>query len=362
MKEPTYSLPEAGEPDDAGLAVLVACHQRGPLSAVEIGRFVAPRGESLENALASLAARGLLTADRNRWAVTQRGRDWLDHVLEGIESQLTPDDLRYLTRYRRAQPSLPFEANTIWAEAVCVNIRVRPENLRQLVPLPFDLDLYKEWGFVSLTASRLKGFGVGMLPKALRMNFYQATYRAHVTFTDFRGRRVRGCYFVRSETNSHLMSLTANLLPEFKAHHCSTYPMLMARDGGHFIFTVDSGADAAGKVVLVLDTSCPRGGLPSTSCFPSLEAAYEYIVDFCDAFSRDPDTGEIFILRIDRGPWQIRIPEVIDHYLGYISDGPFPAGAAELDSAFYFQNTPYRWLPLLKERVRRDERRQAARG
>jgi uncharacterized protein YqjF (DUF2071 family) len=361
MKEPTNGL-SAGEPDETGLAVLVACHQRGPLSAAELARFVSARGQPLENGLASLAARGMLAADGNRWAVTQLGRDWLDHVLEGIESQLTPDDPHYVARYRRPEPSLPFQANTIWAEAVCVNIRVRPENLRMLVPPPFELDVYKGWGFVSLTASRLKEFGVGVLPKALRMNFYQATYRAHVTFTDFRGRRLRGCYFVRSETNSHLMSLTANLLPEFKAHHCGTYPMLMVRHGDRFIFTADTGSDPAGKVVLVLDTSSSRDCLPPGSCFASLEAAYEYIVDFYDAFSRDPDTGDVFILRIDRGPWQVRIPELIDHYLGYIRDGPFPLGAAELDSVFYFQNTPYRWLPLLKERVRQDARGQAAGG
>src|SRR5204863_380188 len=147
--------------------------------------------------------------------------------------QLTPDDPQYVARYRRPQPSLPFEANTIWAEAVCVNIRVRPEALRPLVPAPFELDLYNDWGFVTLTASRLKAFGVGMLPGPLRMN---------------------------------------------------------------------------------------------------------------------------------RGPWQVRIPEIVDHYLGYIHDGPFPPGAAELDSVFYFQNTPYRWLPLLKERLPQDDRHRAARG
>jgi hypothetical protein len=206
----------------------------------------------------------------------------------------------------------------------------------------------------------LKEFGVGLLPRTLRMNFYQATYRAHVTFTDFRGRRLRGCYFVRSETNSHVMSLTANLLPEFKAHHCSTYPMLMVRDGGHFILTVDTGDDPAGKVVLVLDTSCPRDGLPAGSCFPSPTTAYEYIGEVCDAFSRDPDTGDVLILRIERGPWQVRIPDVIDHYLGYIQAGPFPPGTAELDSVFYFQNTPYRWLPLLRERQPQSKRKTSS--
>jgi uncharacterized protein YqjF (DUF2071 family) len=353
MKESIPGLAETGEPDEAGLAVLIACQRRGPLSAAELARFVTAPERPLEITLASLAASGLLTAGSNHWSVTPRGRAWLDQVLEGIERELTPDDPQYLARYRRPQPSLPFEANAIWAEAVCVNIRVQPESLRRLVPPPFDLDLYQGWGFVSLTASRLKEFGVGVLPQVLRMNFYQATYRAHVTFRDFRGRCLRGCYFVRSETNSQIMSLTANLLPEFKAHHCSTYPMLMVRNGGYFILTVDTGNDAAGKVVLVLDTSRSCADLPASSCFPSLAAAYAYLIDFYDAFSCDPDTGEVFILRIERGQWQVRIPDVIDHYLGYIHDGPFPPGTAELDSVFYFQNTPYRWLPLLKERLPR---------
>src|SRR5262249_41016228 len=206
----------------------------------------------------------------SRHAVTHKGRQYLDSVLEGIESQLTPDAPAYIRRYRRESPSLPFEANTVWAEAVAVNIAVEPAALRPLVPEVFELDLYCGRAFVSLTASRLKDFGVGKVPRVVRMNFYQATYRAHVTYTDFRGRRLRGCYFVRSETNSRLMSLTANLMPEFRAHHCRTYPMLMAQNGDHFLFTVDSGDEAAGKVVLLLDLARPLPAMPQSSCFPSV--------------------------------------------------------------------------------------------
>jgi hypothetical protein len=182
------------------------------------------------------------------------------------------------------------------------------------------------------------------------MNFYQATYRAHVTYTDFRGRVLRGCYFVRSETNSPLMSLTANLLPEFRAHRCGTCPILMARRGEHWLLTVDA-EDPAGKVVLVLDTSRPLPGLPASSCFPTVAAACTLLVDFYDAFAYDPDTNETLLLQIERGPWDIRIVEPVDYYLGYFSAGPFQAGNAALDSVFYFRNTPYRWLPLLKERI-----------
>jgi uncharacterized protein YqjF (DUF2071 family) len=342
---------ERGEPDEAGLAILVACHHRGPLTAAELALLLAPAGCS-DDALDALAAAGLLQRCGERHAVTQRGREYLDRVLEEIESQLSPDDPAYVRRYRRAEPSLPFETNTTWAEAVAVNFALDPAALRPLVPPAFELDLHDGRAFVSLTASRLKDFGVGWLPRALRMNFYQATYRAHVTYTDFRGRCLRGCYFVRSETNSRLMSLAANLLPEFRAHRCQTYPILMARRGDHFLLTVDSGDDPAGKVVLVLDTSRPLKAMPPTSCFASVQEAYAFLVDFHDAFSYDPDSEEVFLLQIERGAWDIEVFEPVDSYLGYLDRGPFRPSAARLDSVFYFRNVPYRWLPLLKERIK----------
>jgi hypothetical protein len=336
---------------DTQLAVLVACHHRGSLKASDLKQLL-PAAPELDAAIAQLVRQDCLAASRRSYALTQRGRDYLDQVLESIECQLTPDDPAYVARYRQTKPSLPFAANTIWEHAICVNVRVQPAALRPLIPTQFELDLHDGWAYVSLTASRLKDFGAGRIPQVLRRNFYQATYRAHVVFTDFRGRRTRGCYFVRSETNSQVMSLVANLLPEFKAHHCATYPILMARNGDHLLLSVDSGDDPAGKVVLVLDAARPLDRMPDGSRFRSINEAYDFIVDFHDAFSFDAGTNEVFILRIERGDWNILVLEPLDHYLGYFSAGPFAAGAAELDSVFYFRDTPYRWLPLLKERMK----------
>ena len=337
--------------EETELAILAACHHRGTLTVRDLGRLI-PAAVDLVAALERVLAAGYLARHGDSCVVTQNGRERLDQVLESIQSQLTPDDPAYIRRWRRKKPTLPFEANTVWEQAVCVNVRVRPDALRPLVPSLFELDLHDGWAYVSLTASRLKDFGMGRIPRALRMNFYQSTYRAHVTFTDFRGRLSRGCYFVRSETNSQLMSLTANLLPEFKAHHCATHPMLMARNGDHLLLSVDSGDDPAGKVVLVLDAAHPLDRMPASSRFSSIQQAYDFIVDFHDAFSFDPDTNDVFILSIDRGEWDIQVLEPADYYLGFFSAGPFPAGTTELDSVFYFSNTPYRWLPLLKERTR----------
>ena len=355
--EPESSSDAAIAAQETELAVLAACHHRGRVEFEELTNLL-PAASGLKEVVKRLVARGDLRAEHETCGLTQQGRKFLDGVLEGIQSQLSPDDPAYIRRYRRENPSLPFGANTIWEQAICVNVRVRPEVLRPIVPRQFELDLHDGWGYVSLTASRLKDFGAGPVPRMLRKNFYQATYRAHVTFTDFRGRRMRGCYFVRSETNSPIMSLTANLLPEFKAHRCATHPILMARNGDHLLLSVDSGDDPAGKVVLVLDAARPLDGMPGGSHFKSIEHAYDFLVDFYDAFSFDPHTNDVFILRIDRGDWKIQVLEPVDYYLGYFSAGPFPEGTTELDSIFYFCDTPYCWLPLLKERIQSDQTRR----
>ena len=351
MASEQESFDDADAAHETELAVLVACHHRGRVRVSDLAALL-PTAHDVDSAITRLVERGHFTNEQQVCALTQAGREFLDIVLDGIQSQLSPDDPAYVRRHRQEKPSLPFAANTVWEQAICVNYRVRPEALRPLVPAQFDLDLYDGWAWVSLTASRLTDFGAGPAPRMLRKNFYQATYRAHVTFTDFRGRRMRGCYFVRSETNSLLMSLTANLLPEFKAHRCATHPILMARQGNHLLLSVDSGDDPAGKVVLVLDAARPLDRMPDSSRFTSIDTAYDFLVDFYDAFSYDPRANEVLILQIDRGDWNIQGLEPIDYYLGYFSAGPFPPGTTEFDSVFYFRDMPYRWLPLLKERIR----------
>jgi len=326
-------------------SLAVLCALREGLSGRELEAATDLGAESLRVEIAALR-RARLVRKRGLFGgaleVTDAGVAALDGWETGLRIGLASEGLR------RVDPSLPFEATTSWKEAVCVNLAVAPEALRPLVPDVFELDLCGGWAWVSLTASRLQDFGVGRLPRPLRMNFYQATYRAHVRYEALDGEVRRGCYFVRSETNSALMSRAANLLPEFRAHRCGTAPIVMARDQGKLLLTVDT-KDAAGKVVLVLDESRAAPELPGGSRFGSMAEARALIVDFYDAYAWEPDAEEVFVLRIERGEWALEVPPIVDSFVGYASAGPFPEGSCHVDSVFAFRDCPYRWLPLIKE-------------
>jgi hypothetical protein len=298
----------------------------------------------LDASLASLRARRLAEKRglfRSEWALTELGEAAVDGFEQGLRLSITsPEPEPEDEPLRRVDATLPF-----------VNIAVDPDALRPLVPDVFELDVAAGSAWVSLTASRLKDFGVGRIPRPLRMNFYQATYRAHVRYRNVEGALRRGCYFVRSDTNSAIMSTAANLLPEFRSHRCGTVPIVMARDGDQLLLTVDSD-DPGGKVVLVLDErDAPADRLPAGSSFPSMAEARAVIVDFTDSYAFEPASAEVFVLEVERGEWRTVVPRVVDAYLGYVDAGPFPPGSARLDSVFTFRDVPYRWLPLVKEKV-----------
>jgi hypothetical protein len=333
--------------DDRDLALL--CALRAGLSAEALGPAADLDDDQIKRRLDVLQKAGHVASHglfRKRWAISNGGQAALARWEEAATISLAAEGLR------RVDPSLPFEANASWKEAICVNLAVSPEALRPLVPSVFELDLAADSAWVSLTVSRLADFGVGRLPRPLRMNFYQATYRAHVRYRNVDGELRRGCYFVRSDTSSPLMSQVANMLPEFRAHRCGTVPIVMARNGDHLLLTVDSLADPSGKVVLLLDeNAAPDDRLQPGSRFRDLAEARSVIVDFHDAYAWEPTTSEVYVLSIRRGEWRLRVPRVVDAYLGYATDGPFAQGAARLDSVFTFRDVPYQWLPLVKEKV-----------
>src|SRR5207248_3154476 len=89
--QPDSSDTCCGGLNESALAVLLACHHRGPLTAAELERLLSAAvcaGDSLPE----LLRLGLLQRHGARHAVTAEGRAYLDRVLEGIESQLSPDD------------------------------------------------------------------------------------------------------------------------------------------------------------------------------------------------------------------------------------------------------------------------------
>jgi hypothetical protein len=73
--------------------------------------------------------------------------------------------------------------------------------LRALVPPCLELDLFREeWGFVAVALVRAKALRPAGLPTWCGKDFHLGGYRIFVRYRNANGRRLRGLYFLGSET------------------------------------------------------------------------------------------------------------------------------------------------------------------
>jgi uncharacterized protein YqjF (DUF2071 family) len=332
----------------AGMAVLTALLQ---LPGAELGSVAKAAGldaESAARTVGALVLAGDVAVERGgRFRMTESGLGRFEEQVERIAHVLgEPHGAGPLEHC----PTFPLPMQTTWQEAICWNWRVEPRRLREHVPECLDLDLAHGRAWVSVTMSRLEDMRPSYLPAGSGWNFYQISHRAHVRYRDYRGEERRGCYFVRSYTNSPLMGAIGNALPEFKFHEFRDADMTMIRDGGTLLASVEPKGSDPGKVVSVLDESNAEARLPSTSLFRDLDEAYPFLVEVYDAYGWDARDAALYILTIERGRWDLVAPRVVSVYDGTFSEGLFDDASAELDSVFAIHGVPYRWKPLRRER------------
>ena len=300
-----------------------------------------------ERVLAALAQGGLIAERAGVLRPTARGHEALREVQVALERA---QDVSPSTPGMEQCPSVPWltQVQTVWVEALSLNYAVTPGALEGLLPAPLEPELHRGTAWVQVLMSSLREMRPQGLSGLLGFNFYQVSYRAAVRYRNAQGQWRRGGYFVRSETNDPLMRRIGNTLIEFKFHEFGEADMVMAREGERLTFGVDPQEGfPGGRLVGVLDTQ-PLPGPPPGSVWPSLQALHEPLVECYDAFGV---AGEyVYVLTIDRGPWNARFVRPVELYCEYMQDGAL-AGHARLDSVLHLRECPYRWRPLRRERV-----------
>ena len=91
------------------------------------------------------------------------------------------------------------------------------EELEGLIPECLQLDTFQDrWAFIAVamvdtTGLRPKGF-----PRAFGSDFFLIGYRVFVRYTTVAGKRLRGLYILRSETDSRRMEYLGNLFTHYR--------------------------------------------------------------------------------------------------------------------------------------------------
>ena len=226
----------------------------------------------------------------------------------------------------------PFAVRAHFRQSTVLTFALPAEELQPQLPPPFTVDRWQDnTGFLAVALVDTHALRPAAFPAWLGQRFYLVGYRIFVRFTDARGRRLRGLYILRSQTNRRKMKLLGGLFTRYN------YGMADLREqatpNGYRITAQDVGLDVTVDVT--------KQSLPTDSCFPDWKAARRFAGPLPFTFSYLPERKKVLWVEGVRSNWTPEPVAVTDCRIDALADLGFPH--ARLAAAFRVADVPYRW-------------------
>ncbi len=228
----------------------------------------------------------------------------------------------------------PFAVETFFESSLVLTYAVKKDELKNLIPECLELDLFNdEWAFIALAMVKTKDLRPKGFPKFMGNDFILTGYRIFVRYTDARGKRLRGLYILRSETNKMKMSFFGN----FFTHYNYTTTDI------DFIKNENSISVVSKRSHLQIDvkTGGENIALPLQSPFKDWKEARRFAGPLPFTFTYNSQTKEVLIIEGVREKWIPGPVEVLKNEVGFIKNKNFKE--IVLANAFIIENIPYYW-------------------
>ncbi|MDX2003620.1 MAG: DUF2071 domain-containing protein [Chitinophagales bacterium] len=228
----------------------------------------------------------------------------------------------------------PFAVEAFFESSIVLTFSAPKDQLCHLIPRCLELDLYqKETAFIALAMVSTKQLRPKGFPKLFGNDFFLIGYRIFVRFNTPKGKRLRGLYILKSETDSKRMEFLGNL---FTKYRYSTIDIQFSEnDESKTIRSISSGLMV--KYKETADNHC----LPQTSPFSDLKEARRFSGPLPFTFSYDPKKEAILLVEGVRQQWVPQPIQILDYHSDFINS--LGVQDIKLANAFIIKEVPYFW-------------------
>ena len=168
----------------------------------------------------------------------------------------------------------PFAVETYFDKSIVVTYAIAKEELAPLIPECLEIDTFQDkWAFIAIAMVQTRGLRPKGFPRFLGNDFFLIGYRVFVKYIDNRGKRLRGLYILKSETNKKKMSFFGNLFTHY--NYTTTDINFRPKEKQICIASNKSG------LAICIDTSSENTKLPEHSPFSNWKEARR----FCGTFT-----------------------------------------------------------------------------
>lgn len=234
----------------------------------------------------------------------------------------------------------PFAVEAHFENSLVLTFAIPKEELQNKVPKCLKLDVFdNKWAFIAVAMVQTKELRPKGFPKFMGNDFFLIGYRVFVKYTDSRGKRLRGLYIIKSETNKKKMQLMANTFTHY--NYTTTDITQTENTKSKKISSTISDFKVA------FEKTNSTIVLPQKSPFSDWKEARKYAGPLPFTFTYNEKTNEVLIIEGVRKNWKpkpVKISEFNFSFLKTLNlENPI------LANAFIIENIPYHWKKGRKE-------------
>lgn len=228
----------------------------------------------------------------------------------------------------------PFAVESFFDTSLVLTYAVPAEQLLPFIPRCLLLDTFEDrWAFLAVAMVKTKALRPKGFPKVMGNDFILAGYRIFVRYTTSNGKRLRGLFILRSETDQLKMAILGNVFTHYNYQatdiHFTTSgtQIQVASNKSSLSVKVEEGDDEI--------------ALPAGSPFKSWKEARRFAGPLPFTFTHHSAKQEVLIIEGVREDWTPRPVRVIESKVGFVDS--LQLKDVILANAFVIHNVPYYW-------------------
>ncbi|RYY41523.1 MAG: hypothetical protein EOO08_01770 [Chitinophagaceae bacterium] len=234
----------------------------------------------------------------------------------------------------------PFAVAAHFDQSLVLTFAAPKERLQHLLPECLTLDTFDDrFAFLAVALVQTRNLRPKGFPEALGNDFFLAGYRLFVRYTTSAGKRLRGLYILRSETDKPKMAFFGNIFTHY--NYRTTDVRIDADADWTTIRSSRSELNIRYRDPSFAGAELRPVALPEHSPFASWKEARRFAGPLPFTFTYDKAKGEVLIIEGVREHWDPEPVEIGHYKVGFLKE----LGLADLPlaNAFRIRDIPYYW-------------------
>jgi hypothetical protein len=228
----------------------------------------------------------------------------------------------------------PFAVEAFFDSSTVLTFAIPKEQLQNMIPECLELDTFDDKGaFIAIAMVQTKGLRPKGFPKFFGNDFFLSGYRIFVRYRNNKGKRLRGLYIIKSETNRKKMEFFGNIFTHY--NYTTTDITTTFKDN---IKKIESNKS---KFQITIEQTDNEVNLPEKSPFKNWKEARRFAGPLPFTFTYNEIDKTVLVIEGVRQNWKPQPIKINSFNFDWLKK--LDLQGAVLANAFEITNIPYYW-------------------